>query len=378
MGVPAATVTLSLLAAACGSEQTSGGDAHGPGEGATSVRIALTDKGCRPQPGTVDAGSVTFDVTNSGTAKVSEAELRSEQIILGEHENLTPGISGEFTLRLEPGPYTVYCPNAAQDTWKFRVTGKASKRAPELRADLATATSGYHDYVVAQAGKLVDATDAFAAAVKAGNVAKAKRLYAPARFHYEEIEPAAESFGDLDPAIDARINDVSEATKWTGYHRIEKALWADESLAGAKHYARKLTSDVATLRRKTQDLQYQPAQLANGATELLNEVLNSKITGEENRYSHTDLSDFEANIRGAKHAFELLEPALKQTDASLAHAIHHRFAAVSDALEGFQGHYAGTGYVNYATVGQDQRRMLSRKVGALAEKLSHVAANVAG
>ena len=45
------------------------------------------------------------------------------------------------------------------------------------------------------------------------------------------IEPVAEAFGDLDPEIDARANDVP-ADAWTGFHRLEKALWVDHSLAG--------------------------------------------------------------------------------------------------------------------------------------------------
>ncbi len=82
-----------------------------------------------------------------------------------------------------------------------------------------------------EAARLVTATQAFAAAVKAGDVATAKSLYAAARSHYEAIEPIAESFGNLDPAIDARENDV-EGDQWTGFHRLEKALWVDNSAAG--------------------------------------------------------------------------------------------------------------------------------------------------
>ena len=43
----------------------------------------------------------------------------------------------------------------------------------------------------------------------------------------------------------------------------------------------------------------QPAQVANGSVDLLGEVAKSKVTGEEERYSHTDLGDFEANVDGA-------------------------------------------------------------------------------
>ena len=61
---------------------------------------------------------------------------------------------------------------------------------------------------------------------------------------------------------------------------------------------------------KTVDLQ--AVQIANGANELLGEVSASKITGEEERYSHIDLVDFEANVEGAEAAFEAVEPLLEQ------------------------------------------------------------------
>ena len=82
-----------------------------------------------------------------------------------------------------------------------------------------------------------------------------------------------------------------------------------------------------------QTLAFQPAQLANGAVELLNEVAGSKITGEEDRYSHTDLADFEANVAGAQKAFELLRPALiERKDGALVKTLNARFADVQKGL----------------------------------------------
>ena len=62
-------------------------------------------------------------------------------------------------------------------------------------------------------------------------------------------------------------------------------------------------------------IELEPAQIANGAVELLNEVASSKITGEEDRYSHTDLWDFEANLDGAKQAFDAVRPMVAAKDA---------------------------------------------------------------
>lgn len=373
--VPVGLAVVALLATGC--DSAAGDDAGGNG---TAVDVALTSGGCKPKPASIDAGPVTFTVHNEGAGKVSEAELRSGGTIMGEKENLTPGLSGTFSLNLKAGTYSVYCPNADQDTWTFKVTGTAakSKLTRQERADLKKATSGYHDYIVAQTGKLVRATEKFTAAVRAGDQAKAKKLYAPARYHYEEVEPVAESFGDLDPDIDARVNDVSDKSKWSGFHRIEKALWQDHSVKGMKPIAKKLDADVHKLAKLVAKAKYQPAQLANGATELLNEVASSKITGEEDRYSHTDLSDFEANIAGGEKAFDLLKPALKQIDGKLARTVDKRYTAVRDALKPYHGDYAGTDFVDYSTVEQSERRKLTQVVDSLAEPLSQVAAKVSG
>lgn len=60
-----------------------------------------------------------------------------------------------------------------------------------------------------------------------GKVADAKALYPKARGHWEEIEPVAEPFGDLDPKIDGREDIIAEGVAFTGYHRLEKDLWVD-------------------------------------------------------------------------------------------------------------------------------------------------------
>jgi len=371
LGTVAAALSVGLLAAACGG---GGNSAGAPGGEQTEVQVALSDQGCKPAPASVAAGPVTFTVTNTGTAKVTEAELQSNGRILGEKENITEGLNGNFALRLDPGTYTMYCPGAAQDTSTFTVTGGGAAPTAPGDTSLTKATQQYHDYVVSEVDALVPATKAFDDAVRAGDISKAESLYAPARTHYESIEPVAESFGDLDPDIDARVNDVDDPAKWTGFHRIEKALWEDKSLAGMTPIADKLDTDVATLQKNVATATYQPAQLANGASDLLDEVSTSKVTGEEDRYSHTDLWDFAANIAGARKAFELLQPALAATDPQLAQQLEARFTDVTSGLAKYQ--QGNNGYVDYSTVPQDQRRQLADSVNALAEPLSQVAGKV--
>ena len=358
-------VVAGVLLAACGSEDD-------VAAGTKKVDVKLTDAGCDPATLKIDAGPTTFVVTNAGTSRVSEFEILDGGKIIGERENIAPGLSNDFTLTLQPGSYTTACPGGkTAATGQLTVGGSAV--APSSDKNLQAAVQGYQSYVKTQAAELVTRVNAFAKAVKAGDVKKSQSLFASAREPYETIEPVAESFGDLDPEIDARVNDVAKGDKWTGFHRIEQALWVRNTTKGMSPIADKLVADVRSLHAKVQKETYQPEQLANGATELLGEVSKSKITGEEDRYSHTDLSDFEANVSGAETAFGLLAPALRSHDAKLATNVAARFDAVQKELARIK---QGGEYPSYDTVGEAQRRTFSQLVDALAEPLSEVAAKL--
>jgi iron uptake system component EfeO len=255
--------------------------------------------------------------------------------------------------------------------------GSTASTSPRTSAGSTTAadaaTAAYRQYVIGEVDLLTAANRRFTDALRAGDLATAKALFAPARYHYETIEPVAESFGSLDPEIDARIDDVDDPATWTGFHRIEKILWVDGTTKGTAVLADRLDKDIARLKALVATETYQPAQLANGATGLLDEVAKSKVTGEEDRYSHTDLSDFAANLAGSYQAFSLLKPILATKDPSLAATVDARFKQVQNSLA---GHQNGTSYVSYTTIDMTTRKSLAQEVDALAEPLSQVAAVV--
>jgi FTR1 family protein len=365
----AITAVAAFLLTACGSSDPSSGSS-----GAKQVAVKLTDAGCEPATLKLDAGPTEFKITNGGTGRVSEMEVLSGSRILGEKENLVPGLSGTFSVNLKPGQYSMSCPGGKTAATGAITVGGTAVADPGARNPLLkSATASYASYVTNQVKILKARTAKFAAAVKAGDVDQAKAQFAAARAPYETIEPVAESFGNLDPEIDARVNDVAKGDKWTGFHRIEQSLWVKDSTAGMAPLADKLVSDVNRLEAKTTGLAYQPEELANGANGLLDEVSSSKITGEEDRYSHTDLSDFEANVAGSETAFGLLAPALRQKDAQLATTIATRFDAVNAELDKLK---QGDAYPSYDTVGKAERKRLSQLVNALAEPLSKVAAQL--
>jgi iron uptake system component EfeO len=344
-----------------------------------TVRITLSDEGCSPARVTVPAGQIAFQVVNSGSAKVTELEVKSSKgIILGERENVVPGIPASFTLDLDPGRYTLSCPNGeSHATGALIVTGRPVKESRKLDPLLRTAVAGYTAYVQDETDQLAASTRKFVAALRRGDLARAQALFAPTRRHYEAIEPVAESFGALDADIDARVNDVASVDDWTGFHRIEQLLWIRRTTRGTAPYATRLLADVTKLRGRVRTLDFQPAQLANGAVELLNEVATGKITGEEDRYSHTDLSDFQGNLTGAKVAFDALRPALVARGyGQLAATIAARFVAVQSGLDAYRRKTA-SGFADYRALTAPDRLALAQRIDALAEPLSTVASKIA-
>lgn len=235
------------------------------------------------------------------------------------------------------------------------------------------AVDRYRSYLEEQIRLLVDRTRDFVKALNYGDVEKAKELYAPTRMPYEAVEPVAESFGGLDPEIDAREGLVPAAS-FRGFHRIEKALWEENTTKGIRSVAAKLLADIRRLQALVFAIKLEPAQIANGANELLTEVSSSKITGEEERYSHTDLWDFDANVQGAKAAYDSVKPLLEQQDPQLAKEIDERFADVEKALQPYR---RGDGFVLYGELTEQDKRQLAQSIDALAEPLSQVAAIVA-
>jgi iron uptake system component EfeO len=233
--------------------------------------------------------------------------------------------------------------------------------------------AGYRDYLQQNADELVATTEPFVAAVVAGNLAEAKELYAAPRIPYERIEPVADTFGALDPKIDARENDVA-AGEFEGFHRIEKALWEEGTTDGMAPVAEQLQRDVEALAAKVKGVELQPVQIAEGANGLLGEVSASKITGEEERYSHIDLVDFEANVEGSETAFEAAKPLLDESDHDLAAEIESHFKAVFNSLAPYR---TADGFVPYTELTKADTKKLAVAIDTLAEKLSLVPAAIA-
>ncbi|HEY2055111.1 MAG TPA: iron uptake system protein EfeO [Solirubrobacterales bacterium] len=361
----AALSLLALFVTACGSSDKAPA-------GSKEMAFTLTDAGCEPHNATAPAGPINFEVENGGSGSVTELEVLDGETILGERENVTEGLKSSFSLTLEAGEYTLRCNGGTEEDGTLKVTGELKTKAgPEVEKAIAD----YREYLIENTEELTEKTKPFVAAVIAGEIDKAKQLYPEPRTNYERIEPVAESFGDLDLRIDARENDV-KPSEFGGFHRIEKALWEEEDLKGMKPVAEELLVDVEELEEKVRDVKLQAVQIANGANELLTEVSTSKITGEEERYSHIDLVDFKGNVEGAEDAFEMVAPLMEKQDPQLVKEIEKDFAAVYAALKPYETS-KWPGFVLYGELTKADTRKLAQVIDALAEKLSLVPAQIA-
>ena len=368
----AAMLTVPIAVLAGCSEQQPAGSAAGP------IAVQASDTACSLARTEVDAGTITFEVSNKGS-KVTEFYLYGEgDRIVGEVENIGPGATRRLIVEVpDGGSYTAACkPGMTGDGIRVAVAVRGSAaKAKDSDAKLAEATAGYQHYVAEQADELVAKTTEFVEVVKAGKVDLAKALFPVARTPWERIEPVAESFGDLDPRIDGREDVIDEGMEFTGFHRLERDLWQDGLQPDSAAIADRLLADVKEVVAKAKTVELTPVQLANGAKELLDEVATGKITGEEDRYSHTDLWDFAANVDGAEAAIGALRPVVAERDAALASTLDERFEAVEDLLE---THRSGDGFKPYTELTEADVKKLAEAVDALGEPLSKVAGVVTG
>ncbi|WP_369237541.1 iron uptake system protein EfeO [Streptomyces sp. R21] len=343
-----------------------------------AIQVTAADSKCTTSTKSVPAGQVTLKIENTGS-KATEVEIVfPDDRIVSEKENIGPGTKYTLTAEVKAGDYEIACRPGMKGhgvRQKLTVTGggKVAKRDPRLDK----AVAAYRAYAQEQADETLPKVATFVKAVKDGDLEAAKKAYAPSRIGWERTEPVAESFGDIDPEVDVRADGLADGQKWTGWHKLEKSLWQDKKITAAdKTLADQLVTDLTDWQKRVGKAVITPTSMANGAKELLDEVATGKVTGEEERYSHTDLVDFKANVEGAQKSYELLKPVAKENDAALVTELDKQFAALNTLLDKYRTDKNSYDFTSYDKVGKADRKELSDAVNALAEPLSKLAAAV--
>jgi iron uptake system component EfeO len=337
------------------------------GTAENALTVTITDATCDPNEITVAAGPSTFTIVNNSSRTV-EWEILDGVYVVEERENITPGLSRTLTTKLAPGDYDITCGLLSNPRGKLHVTPSAASAAEAAKPSL-TAFIGplaeYKVFLVMEAGALVTATQYFTDAVKAGDVELAKTLYGPAHTAYKHLEPVADRFADLDTAINARaayFEKQEEDPAFGGFHRLEYGLFARNSAEGLTPIADKLLADVTALQQRIRGLQVPPEKLADSAARLLTKVADSAATGDEDRYSHSDLSDFQANLEGSRKIVTLLRPLTEKADPDLAKSLDAQFEAALSRLAGFKQQDR---YPSYDRLGDADRKGLADQFRAL-------------
>ncbi|MFJ8195882.1 iron uptake system protein EfeO [Streptomyces sp. NPDC096152] len=366
----AATAAALTSLTACTQKSTAGDGDH-------VINVTATDDACEVSKKQFPAGHIELDIENKGSKVTEVYVLFPDDRVVAERENIGPGTRQKVTAEVKAGSYRIACKPGMKGKGirqDVRATGgSTAKRNPALDK----AVAGYRAYVQTQADETLPRVETFTKAVQAGDLEAAKKAYAPSRLGWERTEPVAESFGDIDPKVDVREDGLEGGQKWTGWHRLEKALWQDKKIgAEEKTLAGQLVTDLKDWQKRVATAEITPTSMANGAKELLDEVATGKVTGEEEAYSHTDLVDFKGNVEGAQKAYELLKPAAQANDPALTKELDKQFAALEALLDKYRAGKTSYEFVSYDKVGQDDRKELSDAVNALAEPLSKLAATV--
>ncbi|MFG2548562.1 iron uptake system protein EfeO [Streptomyces sp. NPDC048581] len=346
------------------------------------VSVTATDDKCEVSKKEFPAGHVELAIENKGSKVTEVYILFPDDRIVTERENIGPGTKQTVTAEVKAGDYTIACKpgmkgDGIRQTVKATGKGAVAKRDPRLDK----AVAAYREYAQAQADETLPKAEAFAKAVKDGDIEAAKKAYAPSRIGWERTEPVAESFGDIDPKVDVREDGLEAGQDpekdWTGWHRLERSLWQDKKLTDRdSELADQLITDLEDWQKRVGKAEITPTSMANGAKELLDEVATGKVTGEEERYSHTDLVDFKANVEGAQKAYELLKAVAKENEPALVTELDKQFGALNTLLDKYRADKASYDFTSYDKVGEADRKELSDGVNALAEPLSKLAASV--
>lgn len=373
------------------------------------LTVSSTADACTVSAQSAGSGTLAFEVSNRGD-QVTEFYLLAEDgvRIVGEVENVAPGASRTLTVLAQPGKYFTVCKpgmiGAGVGKTGFTVSGAQVAEKGGDAAQKKQAVTLYAAFVKDQVGQLLPTAQAFADAYRTGDDETARQQFSVVRSYYERIEPVADKLGTLDPRLDYRELDAkAEGLEWTGFHRIEKDLWvpaagamnADGSTPAAQDWAPSTTAERATYAEGlladlqelydhvhsdafVKDLDAQGiAGISNGAISLLDEVANGKITGEEDWWSGTDLSDFAANVEGSKMAFSLVRDFADSRGAAgtkLVSQIDRGFSALEAELA-VHGSLAD-GFAPYSTVTEQQKRDLTDLLNALAEPLSKLTSTI--
>ena len=340
------------------------------------ITLTIHSKGCEPNALTVAAGRASFRIVNRSERAV-EWEILDGVLVVEERENIAPGLSQVINANLQPGDYAMTCGLLSNPRGTLHVTATAesdaqAKAGPSLLAFVGP-LSEFRVYLSVSGSALVKAVSALQQAIDAGDLKQAQALYLPARAAYQRLAPAAQRLAELDNAINARADYFEQREQdpgFRGFHRLEYGLFEQRDLTGLAPVAQGLSSDVARLKEQLLAQTLAPQQLVGVVARNIRSLAEQRAgSGEEERYSHSDLNGFAANLDTTRKVVDLLRPLLRKSAAPLLNQVDGATQALAARLDSLR---QGFGYVDYDQVSAAQRQEIADKAKALADALDAI------
>lgn len=366
-----ASAILVVLAAAALYFASTFSRSRGPAAGG-AVTVTISGRACHPDRITVPAGRTTFQIVNRSD-RVVEWEILDGVMVVAERENIAPGFTQSLSANLERGDYAMTCGLLGNPRGRLHVSPSVQTAAaashPLPRAYIGPLAE-YRVYLMLEAGKLASEVDSLAQAIAQGNLPLSKALYISAHRAYLHSEPVVALFADLDQRINARAEDFErrgQDPSFAGFHRIESALFAKESLDGVEPVAKQLVADVGTLGARLRALKTRPEWLARGAAHSTQKLVEAMVNG-RSADGAVVLSDARGSVEGVVEIVDLLRPLLAKADAALQTRIDADVKGVQVELDRIQtGPAMGQG-ANHA----ENRQPLIERLKALGTDLGAV------
>lgn len=173
------------------------------------------------------------------------------------------------------------------------------------------AIQAYQQQVVTQLKTTQQYLDAIVAACRNKQLAQAQLNYIRAHQSYEQIRIIVRLFGNADENINSRadyylqgINDPA----FSGFHRLEYDLFVLKDMQQAQAEAANLQYEIIDLQKRVASDELDIAKIVQSSADFLEMILQTKLAGKENQYSHSDLADIQANVAGSAQIVQYLTP----------------------------------------------------------------------
>ncbi|PHM28713.1 EfeM/EfeO family lipoprotein [Xenorhabdus budapestensis] len=205
-------------------------------------------------------------------------------------------------------------------------------------------------------------------ALNAGNWQAAQQAYIQAHYDYETIRAVVVVFGHADRVINPHASYFLEQErdpKFIGFHRVEYALFSTNDKSDALAATQALLRNVQDLKQRVAVETLPIAKLVQSADDSIELILETKLGGDENRYSRSDLADIAANLQGARWIVDGLAPFLP---SEIVTSLNTQFDTLDSVMANYRS--AQGQYFHYEQLSHRDKQQLYAQLTQLAEALS--------